>query len=132
MYVTGWRKRYQFLVLRQQLIAAAVLSCVGFAPTQSYSECTANQENCVALELSALGKPGSIVLLDFSLLRCAWRAVRRSRERADFWLWLWRYRRKRRPILIEAIHKLVAHAELRVLRNPKALKQFLAHIVRTN
>jgi len=55
MCATGWRKRYQFLVLRQQLIAAAVLSCVGFAPTQSYSECTANQENCVALELSAPG-----------------------------------------------------------------------------
>ena len=74
----------------------------------------------------------TIVLLDFSLVRCAWRAVRRSRERADFWLWLWRYRRKSRPILIEAINKLAAHAELRVLRNPKALKQFLAHMVRTS
>jgi adenylate kinase family enzyme len=74
----------------------------------------------------------TIVLLDFSWARCAWRAVRRSRERADFWLWLWRYRRKSRPILIEAINKLAAHAELRVLRNPKALKQFLAHMVRTS
>src|SRR5438270_6673284 len=27
----------------------------------------------------------TIILLDFSLLRCAWRAFRRSRERADFW-----------------------------------------------
>jgi hypothetical protein len=61
MCVTGWRKRYQFLVLRQRLIAAAVLSCVVFAPTQSYSECTANQEECVALELSALGKPGNTI-----------------------------------------------------------------------
>src|SRR6266436_92198 len=47
MCVTGWRKRYQFLVLREPSIAAAVLSCVVFAPTQSYSECTANQEECV-------------------------------------------------------------------------------------
>jgi len=61
MCVTGWRKRYQFLVLRQRLIAAAVLSCVVFAPTQSYSECTAKQEECVALELSALGKPGDTI-----------------------------------------------------------------------
>jgi adenylate kinase family enzyme len=30
----------------------------------------------------------TIILLDFSLIRCAWRAVRRSRERADFWRWL--------------------------------------------
>lgn len=74
----------------------------------------------------------TIVLLDFSLVRCAWRAVRRSRERADFWVWLWRYRRKSRPILIEAINKLAAQAELLVLRNPKALKQFLAHMVRTS
>ena len=27
----------------------------------------------------------TIVFLDFSPARCAWRAVRRSRERADFW-----------------------------------------------
>jgi hypothetical protein len=29
----------------------------------------------------------TIVFLDFSPARCAWRAVRRSRERADFWWW---------------------------------------------
>jgi adenylate kinase family enzyme len=79
-----------------------------------------------------LGAADTIVLLDFSLLRCAWRAVRRSRERADFWLWLWRYRRKSRPILIEAIHKLAPQADLHMLRNPQALKQFLAHMVRTS
>ena len=55
MGVTGWRKRHQFLLLRQRLIAAAAVLCVGLAPTQSYSECTAKQEQCVAL---ALGKPG--------------------------------------------------------------------------
>ena len=74
----------------------------------------------------------TIVLLDFSFVRCAWRAMRRSRERADFWLWLWRYRRKSRPILIEAINKLAPQADLHMLRNPKALKQFLAHIVRAS
>lgn len=34
----------------------------------------------------------TIIFLDFSILRCAWRAFRRSHERADFWLWLLRYR----------------------------------------
>jgi hypothetical protein len=29
----------------------------------------------------------TVVFLDFSPARCAWRAVRRSRERADFWWW---------------------------------------------
>ncbi len=39
----------------------------------------------------------TVVLLDLSLLRCAWRALRRSRERADFWWWLLAYRRRWRP-----------------------------------
>src|SRR3981081_1435027 len=30
----------------------------------------------------------TVIFLDFSLVRCVWRAIRRSRERADFWLWL--------------------------------------------
>jgi hypothetical protein len=30
----------------------------------------------------------TVVFLGFSPLRCAWRAIRRSRERADFWRWL--------------------------------------------
>lgn|SRR5208282_4802388 len=34
----------------------------------------------------------TIIFLDFSVLRCAWRAIRRSRERADFWRWLIAYR----------------------------------------
>jgi hypothetical protein len=61
MCVTGWRKRYQTLVPRQRLLAAAVLSCVVFAPTQSYSERTPNKDDCVVLELSALGKPGDTI-----------------------------------------------------------------------
>jgi hypothetical protein len=32
-----------------------------------------------------LGEADTMVILDFSLARCAWRAARRSRERADFW-----------------------------------------------
>src|SRR6202051_2059687 len=42
----------------------------------------------------------TIVFLDFSPARCAWRAIRRSRERADFWWWLLTYRRRSRPLLL--------------------------------
>jgi nicotinamide riboside kinase len=70
----------------------------------------------------------TIILLDFSFVRCAWRALQRPRERSDFWLWLWRYRRQSRPILLEAIHNLAPQARLHVLRNPKALERFLAHV----
>ncbi len=72
----------------------------------------------------------TIIFLDFSLVRCAWRALRRSRERADFWLWLLRYRRQGRPALLEAIAKHAAQVDLHVLPNPKALKRFLVHVVR--
>ena len=58
--VTGWRKR-RFFMPRRRLVAAAALACLLFAPTQSYSERTANQEECVALELSALGKRGDTI-----------------------------------------------------------------------
>jgi hypothetical protein len=45
----------------------------------------------------------TIILLDFSLIRCAWRALWRSRERADFWRWLVAYRFQSRPILMQAV-----------------------------
>jgi adenylate kinase family enzyme len=72
----------------------------------------------------------TIIFLDCSLIRCAWRAIRRSRERADFWLWLLRYRRRSRPFLMEAIAKYAAHATLHVIRNPEALRRFVAAVRR--
>ena len=39
----------------------------------------------------------TIILLDFSLVRCAWRAFRRGREGSDFWKWLIAYRRRSLP-----------------------------------
>jgi adenylate kinase family enzyme len=68
----------------------------------------------------------TVIFLDFSLIRCAWRAMRRSRERADFWLWLLRYRRQSRPFLMEAIAKYAGRATLHVIRNPEAVRRFLA------
>ena len=70
----------------------------------------------------------TIILLDFSLVRCAWRAVRRSRERADFWHWLLAYRRQSRPILMQAIADHAPAAELHVLRDPGALRRFVADL----
>jgi adenylate kinase family enzyme len=68
----------------------------------------------------------TIIFLDFSLVLCAWRAVRRSRERSDFWRWLVAYRFESRPILMQAIAKHAASAQLRVLRNPEAVARFIA------
>jgi adenylate kinase family enzyme len=68
----------------------------------------------------------TIIFLDFSLIRCAWRAMRRSRERADFWRWLVYYRRDFRPVLMDAIARHAPEADLHVLRNPGAVSRFVA------
>jgi hypothetical protein len=67
----------------------------------------------------------TIIFLDFSLIRCAWRTAWRSRERADFWRWLIAYRRQSRPILIRAIANHAPAAKLWVLRNPANLSRFV-------
>jgi adenylate kinase family enzyme len=70
----------------------------------------------------------TILFLDFSLLRCVWRAIRRSRERADFWRWLLAYRWQSRPILMQAIANHAVKADLHIFRNPKALRRFVAGV----
>jgi adenylate kinase family enzyme len=72
----------------------------------------------------------TILFLDFSLLRCAWRAIRRSRERADFWRWLLTYRWQGRPILMEAIANHAVNADLYVFRNPEVLRNFVSKVAR--
>ena len=72
----------------------------------------------------------TIILLDFSLLRCAWRALRRSRERADFWRWLFTYRSQSRPVLMDAISTHAPSAEVRIFRHPAALSRFVADLSR--
>jgi adenylate kinase family enzyme len=72
----------------------------------------------------------TIIFLDFSLLRCAWRAIRRSRERADFWRWLLAYRYQSRPNLRSAIANHAPNATLYAFRSPKGLAQFVADVGR--
>lgn len=68
----------------------------------------------------------TIILLDFSLARCAWRAIRRSRERTDFWRWLLAYRYQSRPNLRAAIARHAPDAVLHAFRSPRALRRFVA------
>jgi len=70
----------------------------------------------------------TILFLDFSLLRCAWRAIRRSRERADFWWWLLTYHWRGRPILMEAMASHAVDADLHTFRSPEALRRFVAEV----
>jgi len=70
----------------------------------------------------------TIIFLDFSLFRCAWRAVWRSYERVDFWLWLLRYRLQSRPLLMTAISKHAPTATIHLLRDPAAVRRFVGNV----
>lgn len=68
----------------------------------------------------------TIVVLDFGLARCAWRAVRRSRERMEFWIWIALWRRRNRPGLLRAAR--ATGAEVVVLRSPRQVEAWLARM----
>ncbi|MBV9836670.1 MAG: hypothetical protein JO156_01025 [Solirubrobacterales bacterium] len=70
----------------------------------------------------------TVIVLNFSLLRCAWRSVRRSREAADYWRWVIAYRRRSVPILMEAIATHAPAARVYLFRNPRAARAFVRAI----
>ncbi|MGI8746493.1 MAG: isopentenyl transferase family protein [Bryobacteraceae bacterium] len=70
----------------------------------------------------------TVIFLNFSFVRCAWRAMLRSRERSDFWLWLLRYRRRSRPLLMTESAAQAPTATLYMLRDPEAVKRFIAEV----
>jgi len=72
-----------------------------------------------------LRRADTVILLDFSLVRCACQAIKRSRERADFWRWLLTYRRKYLPLLLQAIAQHASTADVLIFRGPLAAERFL-------
>jgi adenylate kinase family enzyme len=64
-----------------------------------------------------LRRADTVIVLDLPTWRCAARALRRSRERLDFWRWLLTWRRSYRPRLMQAIEQEAPHAEVIIIRN---------------
>ena len=85
------------------------------------------QYDAVEVRLSAAD---TIILLDFALVRWAWRALRRGRERIDFWQWLVAYRKQSLPVLMQAISKVAPHTALHLIRNPTELRLFILGVER--
>jgi adenylate kinase family enzyme len=77
-----------------------------------------------------LSRADTIVLFDLPTVMCAWRAVRRSRERVDFWRWLFSWRRRFRPNILGAIKEHAPNAELLVVRSRGDRNRVLAHLSR--
>jgi len=58
------------------------------------------------------------------------RALRRSRERADFWRWVIGYRRHSLPLILRQIAAHAGSADVFVLTSPRAVRKFLAGVAR--
>ena len=72
----------------------------------------------------------TVVVLNFSFPRCAWRTLLRGRERADYWRWVRTYRRQSLPGILRAINRDAPQARLHVLRRPRTAARLLAQIRR--
>jgi hypothetical protein len=77
-----------------------------------------------------LAAADTVIVLEFPLVRCAWRAACRSRENADFWRWLLGYRRRSLPLIRPAIADHAAGADVQVLASPRAVRRFLTQAAR--
>ena len=78
-----------------------------------------------------LAAADTIIVLDFPLWRCAWRAARRSRENLAFWRWVLNYRRQSLPAIMAAITDHAQTAEVHLLRNPREVDQLLSQASRS-
>ena len=70
----------------------------------------------------------TVIVLDFALWRCAWRAARRSRENLVFWRWLVSYRHRSLPGVRAAIVAHARDADVYLLCKPRDVRQFLAQV----
>ncbi len=73
-----------------------------------------------------LSRADTVIVLDFPLWICAWRAARRGRESLTFWRWVVTYRRSGLPMVKAAIAAHASDADVHVLRNPGDTRHFLA------
>ncbi|MGW4365356.1 adenylate kinase [Nocardia takedensis] len=67
----------------------------------------------------------TVIVLDFALWRCVWRALRRSRENAAFWRWVIGYRRRGLPVVLAAVTEYAGQAEVVVARDPRELERWV-------
>ena len=75
-----------------------------------------------------LQRADTVIVLDLPRRRCAWRSLRRSRERREFWQWLWRWPHEGRPTVLAAIGRWAPDARVVVLRHPRSVRSWLDDI----
>lgn len=72
----------------------------------------------------------TVVLFDVVTWRCVIRALRRSRERWDFWRWLLTWHRREKPRLRREIEMHAPDASVRVVRSDREAEQLIIELAR--
>ena len=67
----------------------------------------------------------TVMILDFPLRICFPRALKRSKERMDFWWWLVTWRLSELPKIRNTIETYAPNAKVITFRSPKQLDKFL-------
>ena len=70
----------------------------------------------------------TVLILDFPLLLCLMRAMRRSKERMDFWWGLVTWRLIERPKIKRIVAKYGGRAEVHTFSNPAQLERYLSFV----
>ena len=70
----------------------------------------------------------TVLILNFPLWRCTYRALRRSPESLPFWRWLLTYRRHHLPAILSAIATHAPEAEVHLFRRPREVELFMGRV----
>jgi len=72
-----------------------------------------------------LSRADTVIIMDTSLTTCVWRAVRRGRQRFDFWAWVFRWGRTYRPQILADVQRYAPAAEVVRMSNTRAADRWL-------
>jgi adenylate kinase family enzyme len=70
----------------------------------------------------------TVLILDFPMLLCLMRALRRSKERMDFWWWLVTWRLIERPKVKRVVAHYAGRAEVLAFSSPDQLERYLSSV----
>lgn len=70
----------------------------------------------------------TVVMFDPPLIRCVWRAVRRSRQPREFWVWLLTWRRREKPQLLAAIDEHAPTARVHMVLSDADAERLLTRL----
>jgi adenylate kinase family enzyme len=73
-----------------------------------------------------LCRADTVIIMDTSLARCVWRALRRGRQRIDFWVWVFTWSRRDRPLILADVQRHAPQANVVRLSSASDIDDWLS------